>query len=84
MGENIYFKREIFEIRDFSEIKNNKEDILEFLNELIFYSLKENVSDIHIESKGHLKVPHKCVTGVDHREGNQQVEENILVIVVVS
>lgn len=51
MGENIYFKREVFEIRDFSEIKNNKEDILEFLNELIFYSLKENVSDIHIESK---------------------------------
>lgn len=51
MGENIYFKREIFEIRDFNEIKYNKEDILEFLNELIFYSLKENVSDIHIESK---------------------------------
>ena len=51
MGENIYFKREVFEIRDFNEIKYNKEDILEFLNELIFYSLKENVSDIHIESK---------------------------------
>jgi len=51
MGENIYFKREVFEIRDFNEIKYNKEDILEFLNELISYSLKENVSDIHIESK---------------------------------
>lgn len=51
MGENIYFKREVFEIRDFDGIKYNKEDILEFLNELIFYSLKENVSDIHIESK---------------------------------
>lgn len=51
MGENIYFKREVFEIREFSETKSSKEDILEFLNELIFYSLKENVSDIHIESK---------------------------------
>ncbi|MCQ8211928.1 GspE/PulE family protein [Cetobacterium somerae] len=51
MDGNIYFKREIFEIKDFNELKYNKEDILEFLNSLICYSLKERVSDIHIESK---------------------------------
>ena len=51
MENNIYFKREIFEIKDCDELKYNKEDTIEFLNALILYSLKERVSDIHIESK---------------------------------
>lgn len=51
MENNIYFKREIFEIKDCDELKYNKEDTTEFLNTLILYSLKERVSDIHIESK---------------------------------
>ena len=51
MENNIYFKREVFEIKDSDELKYNKEDTIEFLNALILYSLKEQVSDIHIESK---------------------------------
>lgn len=51
MQEDIYFKRDVFEIKELKDLKYNKEDITEILNELIFYSLKERVSDIHIESK---------------------------------
>ncbi|MGL4970199.1 MAG: GspE/PulE family protein [Cetobacterium sp.] len=51
MSEDIYFKRDIFEIRESKELKYKKEDINEILNLLIFNSLKERVSDIHIESK---------------------------------
>ncbi|MGL5796588.1 MAG: ATPase, T2SS/T4P/T4SS family, partial [Cetobacterium sp.] len=51
MEDNIYFKREIFEIRDNSDLKYLKEDIKDILNDLMLFSLKRGVSDIHIESK---------------------------------
>lgn len=51
MENNIYFKRDIFEIKDYDNEKYDSEDISEFLNNLVFYSLKERVSDIHVESK---------------------------------
>ncbi|MGL5052088.1 MAG: GspE/PulE family protein [Cetobacterium sp.] len=51
MEDNIYFKRHTFEIREVKDLKYCKEDILEYLNELIFFSLESRVSDIHIESK---------------------------------
>ncbi|WP_432204795.1 GspE/PulE family protein [Cetobacterium somerae] len=51
MEENIYFKREIFEIKEVTDLNYNKEDILNYINNLIFQSVKERVSDIHIESK---------------------------------
>lgn len=44
---DIYFRREIFEVKDF--IKNNDERVGEFFNNLILYSLNNRVSDIHIE-----------------------------------
>ncbi|MGL5982991.1 MAG: GspE/PulE family protein, partial [Cetobacterium sp.] len=51
MEDNIYFKRHTFEIKESNDLKLGKEDILEYLNELIFFSLKSRASDIHIESK---------------------------------
>ncbi|MGL4424990.1 MAG: GspE/PulE family protein [Cetobacterium sp.] len=51
MEDNIYFKRETFEIRDNSDLKYPKEDIKDILNALMLFSLKKGVSDIHIESK---------------------------------
>ncbi|MGL5088622.1 MAG: GspE/PulE family protein [Cetobacterium sp.] len=57
MEDNIYFKRHTFEIREVKDLKYCKEDILEYLNELIFFSLESRVSDIHIESKeGEVKI----------------------------
>ena len=49
--ENIYFKRDILEIKDFNKSDYMETDVLDFLNNLILYSLNERVSDIHIESK---------------------------------
>ncbi|MGL5000502.1 MAG: GspE/PulE family protein [Cetobacterium sp.] len=51
MEDNIYFKRHTFEIKESNDLKFGKEDVLEYLNELIFFSLKSRASDIHIESK---------------------------------
>lgn len=51
MSENIYFKREIFEIREENSLKLYKEDILNYLNKLILFSIQKEVSDIHIEAK---------------------------------
>lgn len=51
MEENIYFKRETLEISETNTDKIYKDSILTYINNLIFYSLKNEVSDIHIESR---------------------------------
>ena len=50
MSENIYFKRETLIIKE-TTMENNTNNIDIFLNDLIYYSLSKNVSDIHIETK---------------------------------
>ncbi|MEG2220530.1 MAG: GspE/PulE family protein [Cetobacterium sp.] len=51
MEENIYFKREVLEIKETEEDNLYQEQILKFINDLIFYSIKQGVSDIHFESR---------------------------------
>lgn len=51
MESNIYFKREIFEIKEETEHSFEQDSVVKFLNDLIRYSLIERVSDIHIETK---------------------------------
>lgn len=47
MDKNIYFKREIFQIKNTNEYK---EILLENLNEILRISILKNASDIHLES----------------------------------
>lgn len=51
MSEEIYFKRDVLEIKESKDLKYNREDIAEILNILILKSIRERASDIHIESK---------------------------------
>ncbi|WP_297597838.1 GspE/PulE family protein [uncultured Cetobacterium sp.] len=51
MEENIYFKRDILEIKDIEEENLYQEHILKYINDLVLYSLKNGGSDIHFESR---------------------------------